>query len=252
MMKRPIAIFGKTVKATLAGTVICAFLLAAPLPVLAQSAPPPAEKDQSNRAKVLGELVMVKEKMENCAKMREDRAQRLRCYDGIAEILGYIDSSYSQEREERLGKFGFWNVVNRKSEVGETTTYLKLDSSNSIKNSAGFEKHPTVILRCKNKKTDVYLDWASPMGNVKGPDKKIYLSYRFDNQENQSQEWEYSMDYFSAFSPTPTDFVREMRGKNKLIFEVTPYEQSAVKLLYELKGFDEALNVLIAQCYATP
>lgn len=229
---------------------MCAIVLVCMLhmPVFAQT-PPSPEKDQDNRAKVLGELMMIKNKMENCAKMREDRAQRLRCYDGISEILGYIDAGYNQEREELLGRFGFWNVINRESAVGETTTYLKLDSSNAITNAAGFSKNPTLILRCKNKKTDVYIDWASPMGNTKGPDRKIYLSFRFDGQENQSQEWEYSLDYFSAFSPTPTDFVREMRGKQKLIFEITPYEQSAVKLLYELKGFDDALNVLIGRCY---
>lgn len=198
---------------------------------------------------VLNELKGLKSKVEFCGRMTTDRAQRLRCYDNISEEYGYIDTDMTKETEEKLAQFGFWSVNERKSEIGDTSIYLRIDSSNAARSPLGHERFPTLIVRCKNKKTDAYIDWGSPLGNTQGYEKTIYVGYRIDGGEEKAQEWEFSLDYYSAFSPKPIEFVRELKGKKKLVVEITPYNQSMAALLFHLDGLESALAILVDRCY---
>ena len=232
------------------------FVCTAPVGLYAQNSAAPEkkdipspEKDEENRIKVLNELVSLKSKLEFCGKIAEDRAQRLRCYDNIAKEYDYIDTDMSRETEEKLARFGFWSVVERKSEIGDISVYLKLDSSNAAISTAGHNRFPTLILRCKNKKTDVYIDWGGALGNPKGQEKKIYIGYRMGSEDENAEEWEFSLDFYSAFAPMPNEFVRNLKGKKKLIVEITPYNQSMATLLFNTEGFENALAMLVDRCY---
>ena len=205
--------------------------------------------EEQNAATIFNENKLLKSKLEACAKVTSDIAERLHCYDEIAKRYGFIAEEDLQDTDKKLAQYGFWNIVERSSEIAGTTIYLKLDSVNAIRTASGTERKPTLILRCKDKMTDVYLDWGNPLKHTKGREKKMYLEYKFDDQEEVPQEWDLSIDFYSAFSPYPVDFVREMKGKKKAVFRLTPYGQGMASVLYKLEGFEQALSVLVNKCY---
>jgi len=215
----------------------------------AQDHTPKQQKIMENNRQLLSELVSIKEKIKFCAEISKDRGLRINCYDRISESLGYIAEADRAKTEKTIAQLGFWNVVERENKIGEMVTYLKLDSKNTVRNKRGITRAPTLILRCKDKVTDVYLDWGEPLGNPNGRKKNIYIEYQIDSSASKPQEWDYSLDFFSAFNPTSVDFVRELRGKEKLIMKFTPDKQSMKTLLFELKGFNSALSILVDRCY---
>lgn len=206
-------------------------------------------KDAS--APVADDLAAFKKRMEACGKMAEDRGQRLRCYDSLSENMGLIAPSASEETEETIAKFGFWNVVEQRTRANEEVIYLKLDSSNSVLTSTGLKRSPALIFRCKNRTTDAYIDWGGPLANPRGAKDKIYLSYKIDDGIRMPQEWSFSLDFFSAFSPTPIEFAKSLKSKKTLVIEITPEGQWMERLMYNLDGFNNALAVLTDRCYKT-
>ena len=220
----------------------------APNQVLAQENEPPSEKPMTQAE---ADLLALKNQVETCTKITLERGRRLRCFDAIAVDLGYITAEDIQKTEEQIAKYGFWEVIERKVGTGNTSIYLRIDSSTTVKNKYGQPHSPTLVLRCADKKTEVFLDWGGVLGDPKGKAKGIYVDYKLDSAAFKAQEWEYSLDFSSAFVPRPVEFVRELKGKKELTIQITPYGQGMgmANLVFNTDQFDNALATLVDRCY---
>lgn len=193
------------------------------------------------------ELDRLKDDMKLCVTI-EENAARLRCYDGISIALGFMTEEDRTQTEQALAKFGFWSVIARTSAVGEETTSLKLDSENQITTKSGMARNPTLIVRCKKKDTDVYLDWGTPMADKDDGIKKTQIAYTTDTDPRKEETWEYSVDYYGAFAPDSAAFIRNVRERKKMILEVTT-DDIKRNVVFNLEGMDNALKFLINRCY---
>ena len=216
--------------------------------VSAQEDASPAQKAMT---KAEADLLSLKKQIETCTGITLERGRRLRCYDAIAVDLGFITTEDIQKTEEQIAKYGFWEVIERKVGTGNTSIYLRLDSSTIVKSAYGPAHAPTLILRCTDKNTDVFLDWGGMLGDPKGKAKGIYVDYKLDSAAFKAQEWEYSLDFSSAFVPRPVDFVRELKGKKELTIQITPFGQGGgmANLIFNLEQFENALAALVDRCY---
>jgi hypothetical protein len=176
-----------------------------------------------------------------------DSILRLQCYDKMAAEMGMIAPDKTERQEQKLATFGFWKVLSSQNALGEELTYLKIYSNAPVKTMSGIKKEPEFVIRCKLKKTDVYLDWKGPLSP---PHKeKMFLSYKIDELPKVSTDWELSLDKFAAFSPEPIEFVRSLKDKKNLLFEFTPLNETVKTVAFTLDGLDNALDMLVQRCY---
>ncbi len=194
------------------------------------------------------ELDRLREDLQLCVTM-EENAARLRCYDGISISLGFMTDEDRSQTEQSLAKFGFWSVIARTSAVGEETTSLKLDSENKVMSKSGMMRNPTMIVRCKKKDTDVYLDWGAPMADKDEGLKRTQVGYTTDKAPQKDEMWEYSVDYYGVFAPDSAEFIRNIRNSKKVILEVKTSDGEKRNVVFNLEGMDNALQFLISRCY---
>ncbi len=226
------------------------FLYCAPAMAVSTPAGAPRTKAEAAAAKLPParvELDRLKEDVGICATM-EENASRLRCYDNISIALGLMTDEDRTQTEQSLAKFGFWSVIARTSAVGEETTSLKLDSENQVSTKSGMSRNPTLIVRCKKKDTDVYLDWGSPMADKDEGIKRTLMGYTTDADPKRDEWWEYSLDYYGVFAPDSAAFIRNVRDRKKVIFEVNTNGLKS-NVVFNLDGMDNALQFLINRCY---
>jgi hypothetical protein len=244
------AVMHRLANRCLIGGVLALLLYCAPAAAVSTPAGAPRTKEEAAKAKLPPariELDRLKEDIGLCATM-EENASRLRCYDNLSIALGLMTEEDRTQTEQSLAKFGFWSVIARTSAIGEETTSLKLDSENQVSTKSGMARNPTLIVRCKKKDTDVYLDWGSPMANKDEGIKRTLVAYTTDADPRKEEAWEYSLDYYGVFAPDSAAFIRKVRDRHKLVFEVTT-DGMKRNVIFNLEGMDNALQFLIDRCY---
>lgn len=124
----------------------------------------------------------------------------------------------------------------------------RLDAEDSI---AGWLKRhrPTLVLRCMERKTEVYIETGMSAAVVYGNTDKARVRVRFDQSAPTSELWGESTDNEAIFAPSPIQFVRMVHKSNRLLVEFTPFNASPVFISFDLTGFgDDRLRRLSSTC----
>lgn len=194
--------------------------------------------------------VDIPSRIEECVNIN-DRVRRLVCYDNLAKELGLITEETAESTEELLHTAGFWEFIKKRGIAGDETFYLKNKTIEPIVSSAGIDRYPTLNLRCRLGTTNVFLDWGNQF-DVTINQRKVFLldfEYQFDSEPAKIAKWEISTDRRALFSPQPVDFVKEMRQHERLVIDIAPPQEVARTLVFDLRGINEVLKVLVKECY---
>lgn len=213
--------------------ILTAFLLAPMGQAAAQNAP-------------LG-LEQVRSEMDLCLKS-SDAVVRVRCYDALAAKMGIAQADWQREQEQKTAKLGLWQIIDRKNELNQNEIFLKLSSSNLVRDSYGNTRNPVLNVRCVNRKTEVFLDWQGSI-NLRPNITHYPVEFVIDDGATVKENWELSKDQFAVFSLDPTTMVRNLRGSKRVIIRLTPTREMQSSLTFDMRGFDEALKLLIQRCY---
>lgn len=182
----------------------------------------------------------IKKEIAICA-AKESDAERLICYDKLAKKLG-IDKSKSKSIK---GK-GKWQVRKSISPIDDSTNvYLYLNSEEPVKSGYKIVR-PSLYIRCKENKTDVYLNWNLYLGL----DTTKMLT-RFDSEPAYTSTWSISTDTKAVFVRGNNDisFAKKMMEHSKLLVQITPYGENPVMATFDIKGLKEAINPLREACH---
>lgn len=195
------------------------------------------------------EKVDPREEMPKCAEI-VGRIERLICFDDLAKRMGFITEEQAAREEKILEKYGFWEVTKRKTATGEEVIYLKNNAAEEVKLQSGMRRLPTLVLMCKHGRTEAYVDWKSRLSPYYlGGFSKIGLVYQLDAGERHQASWDLSTDRQAAFAPEPTEFIKEMRKHEKLIMQMTPHNEIAQTLVFDISGLEKVLEILVKACY---
>jgi hypothetical protein len=156
--------------------------------------------------------------LKRCRDIKED-APRLKCYDAI----GTMPPAPGESR----GADGVWEVRDEKSPLDDTP--LVTATLRSSDNRA------SLILRCKDRKTEVAL---TKWGFVKcGAGVKVI--YRIDQQPAVDSPWESHSSCVLAISPSPIPFMRALTDGGKIYFRIYDHHDAAHDALFNLGKVSE-------------
>jgi len=152
-----------------------------------------------------------------------------------------------------------WHVTEEKSPMDDSKTIvLTLDSDDMIQGPLGAVR-PSMIVRCKEKKTDVYI--ATHMAaNVEADDEHT-VGIRLDDGPAEHEDWSESTDHEALFAsdmiwtdhePTYSggriEFAKRLAGASRLTFQFTPFDGSPQVAQFDVRGLDPHLHKVAEAC----
>lgn len=145
---------------------------------------------------------------------------------------------------------GEWIVKTETSPIDDSTNvYLYLPANEEIPATLGTIR-PTMVVRCKEDHTDVFVNW----GVYLGLDETRVL-HRFDKLPAKTRTWNISTDREATFyrsSRGAVEMVRAMMEHDKLLLQVTPYGESPAMVTFDLRGLTDAVIPLREACHWSP
>jgi type VI secretion system protein VasI len=164
-----------------------------------------------------------------------------------------------------------WHVTEDKSPMDDSkTVILTLDSDDEVQGPLGSVR-PSLIVRCKEKKTDVYVATGMAASVEEyGPAHKVGI--RRDGGTAQYYDWLESTDHRALFasdliwgeqwdstlgmnvtrvaadSGGRIEFAKQLATASKLTFQFTPFDGSPQVAGFDVRGLDPHLHKVAEAC----
>ncbi|QUM87163.1 hypothetical protein HWV02_08590 [Moritella sp. 28] len=133
--------------------------------------------------------------------------------------------------------------------VGKGKWYVSVDGSKAItltlnadsgKNRWG--KPVSLVVRCKNNTTDLYIGWNDYLG------LEASVLTQVGTHKAMTQNWSMSTDKNTTYHNEPIPFIKEMLDSPKLVTQVTLYNKSAITAVFNTSGLENIIKPLRERC----
>lgn len=171
-----------------------------------------------------------------CAVIDGDLA-RLDCFDKLARASKLSGPQTIPTTVEGTGKWKVRSSTNPIDDSRTDTLILVADSG-----AARFGESITIVIRCQSNKTDMYINWNDYLGS------EANVLTRIGSSKAQTSAWLMSTDSQSTFRSRPIPFIKEMMGANKLVAQVTPYNENPSTAMFDTSGLANAIKPLRENC----
>ena len=182
-------------------------------------------------------IFLYDQEIAKCSVIEGDLA-RLECFDGLSNSLGLNKPKIITPSIEGNGD---WDISIKNNPVDDTKTvflFLKSESGTSK-----WGKEPSLMIRCASNTTDLYINWHDYLGS------DVYVLTRIGSEKAETKEWTLSTDKKSSFYPeSPIRFIKKMINHNKLLAEVTPYNESPMTTIFKITGLVNAIKPIQETC----
>jgi type VI secretion system protein VasI len=177
-----------------------------------------------------------------CPSIQND-LDRLACYDRESGRTPAV---------ENLPTESAWEVNVEKSEMtDETTVLMRVGSVDSVRCSFSGEEKPTLIVRCMENTTSIYI--TTNGCHLVSSDYNDYgdITYRIDDDSAKTQAFTEStnnraLGLWRGGEAIP--FIRSLFGGSSLLMRFTPFNESPVTARFPIAGLDEAVAPLREAC----
>jgi len=171
-----------------------------------------------------------------CAVIDGDLA-RLECFDNLAAVKKL--NGRQAQPTSIIGK-GKWSVSVDVNPIDDSKTVTLILDADSGKNSWGNPVY--LVARCKSNKTDFFIGWNDYLG------REANVLTRVGSNKAVIQRWIMSTDSKATFHRKAIPFIKEMLSSNKLVAQVTPYNDSPVTAVFNTSGLANAIKPLRKTC----
>ncbi len=155
-----------------------------------------------------------------------------------------LDRRIEEARVRAIGN-GQWYVREETSPVDDSTNvYLSLRAEDTIRSRFGKSVRPSLYVRCKENKTEVFINWGVYLGI-----DQTHVLQRFDGKRAATVLWNISTDHEATFYRSGhIAFARQLVRHEKLLLQTTPYGESPVMVSFRLEGLRSAIKPLRKAC----
>lgn len=103
-----------------------------------------------------------------------------------------------------------------------------------------------LILRCKENRTDMYINWGGDFIDNEGH----YVTIRIGSAQPSTRQWDESTNYEASFyRGSPISLIKRMFGETKFIANVTPYGESPRTVTFNIEGLEDDIMPLRTACH---
>ena len=143
-----------------------------------------------------------------------------------------------------------WTITATTSDIDDSTNIVISMASNfEIEDQFGRPTRPWAIAQCSEGQTMFWLDFGGLfMADIQGWGT---VTTRIDKEKARKIQMNRSTDYralgLSAGKAIP--FLKSLVGKKRLLIAAIPFNGAEVRAVFELDGFDQALERVKAACH---
>lgn len=170
----------------------------------------------------------------------DDPDTRLSCYD---------DAFVKTEVKETLPQSEWFVKVDQSALDDSKTVILTLDSKTQFYDQYGQLKNGTLIIRCMENTTSLYIIWGGHFMSDSRNGGRV--DYRVDDKKASRVNMVESNDnkalgLWNGGKSIP--FIKKLLGANQLYVRATPFSESAVQMSFNIAALDKAIEPLRETC----
>jgi hypothetical protein len=109
--------------------------------------------------------------------------------------------------------------------------------------------HPTLVVRCLAKKTDVFV-YTETAARIESDDQNHTVGLAFDDGAQQVERWPDSEEHDALFAPDANALAARLTSARHLAFTFTPHNAQPVTVNFDLTGADEVVSSVRKTCGA--
>lgn len=141
-----------------------------------------------------------------------------------------------------------WTIDSGESKMdGSKTIYIGTQAVNTIHYWLG-SKTPTLVLRCKEKTTDVIFDTGTSAQPEYGSYDEYTVRVRFDDDKPIKYKWSGSTDNKALFASGAVGFAKKISKSKAIKIEFTPFNSSLQIAEFNVDGLSKHLPELAKTC----
>jgi hypothetical protein len=157
------------------------------------------------------------------------------------------DRGSSSPRSSRGVNGDKWQVTEERSAMDDSLTVaLTLDAEERITGPVR-EQQPTLIIRCKEGKTSVYI-WTGMAADVEYGNERHTVRVRLNNGTAVTEEWSESTSRDGLFAPDAISFAKQLATASTLAFEFRPFDSGPVTARFDTRGLNTHLGKVASAC----
>ena len=168
--------------------------------------------------------------------------KRLECFDSLSNRLGVASPKTSTTTVSK------WRVNKETSRIDDSSNVIiSLDADSSISGWPRKTNTPSLILRCKERKTEAYIVTGMSPQVEYGTDGAT-VTIRFDKEKATKYQTSKSTDGEALFFGQSVGLIKKMLQHTTMLFEFVPFNSSPAMTTFDLRGLAEAVKPLKDTC----
>lgn len=175
-------------------------------------------------------------------------------YDKVSDLLEKeaeaqrIADEQKQKEAEAAQQATNWDVSREASEMDDTPGISVMRSANAPVSAWLHQVTPSLMIRCKENKTDVLLIAETNFTPVLGEYGKAEIRVRIDDKKAVPQLWSESTDGEAAFAPDPVNLLRQLQNASTLRIEFNPFNSGLAVAEFDTRGVKPHLVEVAKVC----
>lgn len=171
---------------------------------------------------------------------KSDPLLRLECFDNLSREMGVEGGVKTSMKTS-----GNWIVMVDVSPIDDSTNVSAILISDNVVGTGWRADRASLVLRCSENKTNVFVNWNDYLGS-----DSIMVLERLDKRKAETHSWSLSTDNKSTFvKGGDIRYIKRLVGHEKLLLQLTPYNESPVMANFDLTGIEKAIEPLKKACH---
>jgi type VI secretion system VasI family protein len=188
---------------------------------------------------------------EDCHAIGDDDL-RLSCYDTETEYAAVDNSDDATDLQNVPSTLGNWRVSEDTSEMTDfDNIFASLQSENEVRHDFHHQRRTgkaTLTIRCVDNRTDMYIVMDGKFLADSGSFGSVDI--RIDDNASRSFPLSESTDNeaLGLWNGRPIPLLKRMIGAESVRFEVTPFNEGAQVMRFDVEGIDNIIEQVRMRC----